>query len=552
MATGFSLLRRQYGTALSVLLWLTAVLFAISCMNVTGLLLARALGRQQEITVRLALGASRARLFQQILMEGVLLALGGLAAAIPLARWSSQVLTAMVLVGRTAPLLRPMTPDARVLASATFIAVATGLVVGIAPAWRALNIGLRCDVVRPSRAVTSRTLGRSGRLLLIAQVALSMILLVGAGLFTATLSRLHANDAWLRARPIVWTRLARNPGDRGTTLDRAYFQELVQQLAAIRGVDAASLSYYFPAYLGLASALPIETIAPVAGPQPAATVPGLTEFVSPGFFNTFGIARLRGRDFTWADDWHAPSVAIVSDTLARKLFPGGDVIGQGIHVSSGPTQADAAIVGVAEDASIGGIRELHQAVVFRPMMQDLTRAQFPMAHVRVTGDVTAVRDAYIEVVQSRGRHFVRGLFTLEQWIDFALLQERLIAGLSAIAGIFAVALACLGIYGSSAHTVASREREIGIRIALGATRRTVLKMIVGEALAVAVAGVLIGTPCALAAARLIRSRLYGLGPNDPGTIIGAASVFIVTGVVAAIVPALHASRVDPMEALRHE
>jgi predicted permease len=550
LATGFSVLRRQYGTSLVVLVGLTAILLAIGCVNLTGLLLARGLARQQQIAVRVALGAGPARLFQQLLFDGLLLALCGLAAALPLAWWSSHVLSALLMVGRITPLLRPMTPDGRVLAIATFVAIVTGLLIGILPAWRAVNS--RVDGDLPRGRVIAGTLGRSGRLLLVAQVALSMVLLAGAGLFTGTLSHLHANDAPLRTRRIVWTRLARNPGDRGTTLGRPYFQELLRQLSGIPGVDAAAFSFIFPAFLGFASALPTDSFAPVAGPEPSLVTPGLTEFVSPGFFDMFGIARLRGRDFTWDDDGHAPTVAIVSETLARKLFPASEVTGRRIRVSSGAARTDVDIIGVVADAPIGSIREPHQAIVFRPMLQDLTRAQSPMAHVRVSGDLKGVRDAYVRVVESQGHHFVRGLFTLDEWIDYALLQERLIAGLSTSAAALAVVLACLGIYGLLAYTVTSRVREIGVRMALGATRTAVVQMIVREGLTVAVAGVLIGIPCALAAAGLVRSQLYGLAPNDHAPIIGAAVVFIVTGFVAALVPAFRASKIDPMDALRHE
>ena len=550
VATGFSALRRLYGTSLVVLVGFTTILLAIGCVNLTALLLARGLARHHQFAVRLALGAGRARLFQQSLADGLLLALCGLAVALPLAWWSSQVLTAMLTDQRALPLRRPMTPDVRVLAIATVVAIMTGLLVGILPAWRAANA--RGDAaLRPGRAV-ARTLGRSGRLLLAAQVALSMVLVVGAGLFAGTLSRLHKNVDPVRTRPIVWTRLSPNPGNRGTPLSRPYFQELVQQLSGIRGVDAAALSSIFPGYLGDAGVLPTASFAPVAGTAPPPVGSGLTEFVSPGFFDMFGIARLRGRDFTWDDDGRAPPVAIVSESLARTLFLTGDVIGRRVRVSSGSARTDVEIVGVVADAPIGGVREPHLAVVFRPMMQDLTRAQFPMTSVRVSGDLTAVRDAYVRVVESQGRHYVRALFTLDQWIDFALLQERLIAGLSTSAAALAVLLACIGLYGLLAYAVAARVREIGVRIALGAKRTDVVQMIVRDGLIVFVPGVLIGVPCAMAAATLVRSQLYGLAPYDPATIIGAAAVFTVTGLVAALLPALRASKIDPIDALRQE
>jgi predicted permease len=550
VATGFSTLRRLYGGSLMVLIGFAAMLLAIGCVNLASLLLARGLSRDHQVAVRLALGAGRARLFQQSLLDGLLLALCGLAVALPLAWWSSEVLTAMLSVGRGVPLSRPITPDVRVFAIATVVAIITGLLVGIFPAWRAAN-GRGDAALRPGHTL-ARKLGPSGRLLLIAQVALSMILVVGAGLFAGTLSRLQANVDHLRTRPIVWTRLTPNPGTRGTPLGRPYFQELVRQLSEIRGVDAAVLSSLFPAALGNASGLRKESFAPVDGSDPSPVATGLTEFVTPGFFDMFGIVRLRGRDFTWDDDGRAPAVAIVSESLARTLVPTGDVIGRRVRVSSGPKPTELEIVGVVADAPIGGIREPHPAVVFRPMMQDLTRAQGPMTFVRVNGDMAAVRDAYVRVVESQGQHSVRALFTLDQWIDFSLLQERVIAGLSTFGAALVVFLACMGLYAQQAYAVGTRVREIGVRMALGASRTSVVQMIVRDGLIVVVPGVLIGVPCALAAATVVRSQLYGVAPHHPATIIGAAAVFTATGFVAALLPALRASKIDPMDALRQE
>lgn len=548
LATGFSGLRRQYGNSFVVLIGLTAILLAIGCVNLMGLMWARALSRHQEIAVRLALGAGRARLFQQWLVDGLLLALCGLAAALPLAWWSSHVLTATLSVARPIPLKQPMTPDGHVLTVATLGAIVIGLLIGFVPAWRAAN-GPVVESMRHGRAV-ARTWGRSGRRVLVTQVALSTVLLVGAGLFAGMLSSLRANEAQFRGRDVVWTRLQRNPGSRGT-VDQRYLHGLVEQLSAIPGVQTSVLSNNFPAYLGFRGSLPMDKFTP-DGAQETLPLSGLTELVTPGFFDMFGISHLRGRDFTWADDEPAPAVTIVSQTLADKLFPDGNVIGRRLRASSGSTGVDVEIVGVVADAPIGSIREPHLAVAFRPMMQNLARAQFPLAHVRVNGDLRSVRDAYVRVVESQGQHFVRGLFTLDEWFDFALLQERLIAGVSTAAAALAVLLACLGIYGLLAFAVTSRVREIGVRMSIGATRAAVVRMIVREGLTVVVPGVLIGIPCAFSAATLIRSQLYGVTPSDPWTIVGAAMVFIVTGMVAAFVPALRASKIAPLDALRQE
>jgi predicted permease len=548
LASGFSTLRRQYGTSLVVLVALTAVLVAIGCVNLAGLLLARSLARDHQMAVRLALGAGRGRIFQQVLVDGVLLALGGLVASLPFAWWATRSLTAMLTVARGTPLLQSMAPDVRVLGVAALVTLLIGLVIGLLPAWRAVS-GRTADGLRPGRAIAG-TLGRSGRLLLIAQVALSMVLLVGAGLFTGTLSRLRANDASLRAQRIVFGRLARTPGDR-EPITRAYLQALLQQLAGIQGAGAAALSMYFPGLLGFPGLVPADHYSR-SDAVTSSDVSALTEFVSPGFFSTFAIPRLRGRDFTWTDDASAPPVVMVSEGFAHTLFPDSEAIGRRLRMSSGRITKEFEIIGVVADAAFGKIREPHQPVVFRPILQEPTQAQFPMAHVRVAGDLKTVRDGYARVIASQGRHFVRAVFTLDEWVDFALLQERLTAGLSTFAGVLTVVLACIGVYSLLAYSVASRLREIGLRLALGATRTEVVWMIVREGLVVAVPGVLIGIPCALAGARLVRSQLYGVGPNDPSTVIGASAVFVLTSVVASFLPALRASKLDPMEALRQE
>lgn len=548
LATGFSIMRREYGSSFVVIAGLAALLVAIACVNLIGLMSARALVRRPEIAMSMALGAGRARVFVGFLLDGVLLAMCALAIALPLAWWSSHAITGMLSFARPLPFQRPMTPDGRVLAVTISVTMITGLLISLIPAWRTVNVRM-ADAVRGGRTVAV-TLGRTGRLGLVTQVALSVVLVIGAGLFARMLSNLHTTDEQFRERKIVFARLARSSGNRAP-LGQAYFHGLLQQLSAIPGVDSAAISTYFPAFLGFRGTLPSDRFGS-DGTSEAGALTGLTEFVSPGFFRLFGIALLRGRDFRWDDDERAPTVVIVSETLASKLFPDGNVIGRRLRVVSGSPNTDLTIVGVVADAPIGNIREPHLAVAFRPMMQGLNRAQLPLVHVRVNGDMNAAKDAYVRAVESQGHHFVRGLFTLDEWMDFALLQERLIAGVSTSAAMLAVLLACIGIYGALAYAVTSRVREIGVRMALGASQTTVRQMIVRAGLMVAVPGVLIGIPIAVGTARVVRSQLYGVTPTDPPTIVLSTLVILLVGVVAAWVPALRASKVEPIDALRNE
>jgi predicted permease len=547
LASGMSGLRVQYGRSLVVLSVLSGVLVAIACVNLAGLLLARSLARRHQVAISVALGASRGRIVQRTLVDGVLLALGGLLLSMPIPWWSIRVFAAAVSIAKATPLLHGLTPDTRVLGVTGLLTIVIGLAIGILPALRGIR-AQPADELRPGRAMAG-TLGRAGRVLLVAQVALSMVLVVGAGLFASTLLRLRANDGSLHTRRILWTRLAPVPGDR-QPIGPVYVQALLRQLETLQGADAAALSTYYPAFLGFPGQLPTQHYESDAATP--AEVAALTEFVSPGFFNLFGIARLRGRDFTWADDAGASSVVMISESVARRLFGGDDAVGRHLRGSVGRTTKEFEVVGVVADTAIGTIREPHQPVVFRPILQEATQARFPLAHVRVTGDVNTARDQYAKAVASQGRHFVRAVFTADQWVDYALLQERLTATLSAFAGLLTVVLASIGVYGSLAYAVTARSREMSLRLALGATRGSVIRMIVRDGLMVTMPGVLIGILCALAAGSVIRSQLYGVGPNDPSVIIGASVIFVVTAVIASFLPAFRASRADPIEALRQE
>lgn len=545
LSNGFSSMRTQYASAIVMLLGLTVILLSIGCVNLMGLMRTRVLAGGQEIAVKLALGVGRARLFRQLLFEGILLAVLGLAGAIPLAWWSSQALTRAMSLGRSLPLDRSMTPDGRVLAVATAVALAMGLAIAFFPSWRAVN-GPRHDL-RNSRGGV-RTLGRPGRAGLVVQVALSMVLLLGASLFAGMFSILDKNQSQLRQHDVLFSRLSRKPGDRAV-LGREYFRQLVDELSSIPGVEGAVLSNYFPGFLGFRGTLPTDRFA-IDGIAETAAVTGLTELVTPGFFRTFGIAQRSGRDFAWTDDEQSTAVTIISESLAARLFPGGGAIGRRLNVMSGTTTTALEVIGVVADAPIGSVRDPHLAVAFRPMTQNLARAQLPMAHVRVNGDLAAVRDAYVRKVEGQGHHFIRGLLTLDEWMDNALLQERLLAAASTSAAVIAMLLACLGMYAAFAYAVASRVREIGIRLAVGASPRRVLLQVVRDGLLVAVAGVALGIPAAVGAASLIRSQLFGVTATDPRILVACAAAFLVTGVCAAIVPAWKASKTDPTTALR--
>ena len=543
-ARGFSSTRDRYGRSLGLVMGLAAALLAVGCVNLSGLMLARALTRRHEFAVRVALGGSRRRLVQQTLIDGVLLSSAAFVLAIPLSWWASALLTSMVSVGKAVPMGRT-TPDVGTLLLAALVSLLTGVLIGLLPARRA-TAGTMDDVLR-GRGTAHRIRGAS-RTVLVTQVALSMILVVGAGLFAATLSRLYANDLQERAHPILFTRLARNLAARNVVLPQSYYERVQEKLRNIPGADQAAFSMFYPAYLGFFDAMPMDAISAADG----AIASAVGDFVTPGFFDLYAIAHLKGRDFTWSDHEKAPRVAIVNDTLARKISPGGDVLGRHVRVGNGPAASDVEIVGVVADATVSSIRERHVAALYRPMMQDLRRGINPMAHVRVVGDAASVQRGYVDVVNAEGEHFVRAMLSMDGWLDNAVVEQQLIAGMGGVAAVLAVILASVGLFGLLAYSVSSRTREIGVRLSVGATQGEVMRMIVREGLAVVIPGVVIGIPIALAAAWLLRSQLYGVAPTDPWVISGAAILFILTAAFASWLPALRASRIAPSEALRQD
>jgi predicted permease len=548
LASGFSGLRSQYGTTLWVLLALMGILLAVACANLAGLTLARSLRHRHQVAIRLALGGSRRRVFWQVLLDGLLLSAVAFAGAVPLVWGIIQAVTPSLLFGRTSSKFLTLTPDAGVIAATALLTACMALAVGVVSAWQSVTVPVD-QSLRRGRGTTG-SLGRVGRGLLIAQVALSMTLLVGAGLFTATLAHLRANDTSLQSQRIVFSRAFREPGDRHV-LSLDYYRTLVTGLADMPGADAAALSVYYPTYFAVNGPLPTDyRYTQADGVTPLdATV--LTDFVSPGFFDLFTLPRLAGRDFSWDDGPGKPAVALVSASLARALFPAGDVIGQHIRVA-GPERRDVEVIGVVADAPYGKLNDPRPLVVFRPILQEAARAQFPIAYVRASGDLATVRDGYTRVVKSLGHRSLRSFITSSEWVDHALLRERFTAGLATFAAALTILVACIGVYALLAYSVTARVREIGVRLALGAERRTVVWMIVWDGLAIAVPGVLIGAPCAWAAARLVRAQLYGIAPGDPRTLLIAAATFLGTVLAASLVPALRASRVAPIEALREE
>lgn len=543
LENGFSQTRTEFAPAVTILLALTALLLVIAVTHVAGLLFIKQLDARRDIATRLLLGSGRWRLIRPALLEAFVLAGASLAIALPLVHWTTNFITTELSVTRTLGLERALTPDWQGYALAMAIAGAASAVVTLAPVWRVMRLstGRQFTDVDGTRVVKV-----SGSTLMIVQVAASTVFCIAAGMFGNTLARLERTMLDYRGQPVLFTRLWREPSDRRPITGDQRF-EMLQELAALPGVTTAAMSNYFPSFAGLRVPVPTEAFTALA--DGGASVTALVDMVSPDFFAVYGISILRGRDFGWSDNAEAPNVAIVSLSVAQQLFPDG-ALGRSISASTG-SSAPLEIVGVVEDSTMGSAHEGPRPVVFRPLLQTMSRAPTPLAHVRVAGDMGAVRAGYQQVIERERRYYARGLFTFDEWIDSAFLQERMLTTAASLTMLLAIALTAVGLYVSLAYSVAARMREIGLRIALGATRPRVMREVAGRALAVVLGGVTLGIPLGVVVNVWLRSRLVGITDHDVAAM--APGLFVLgVCICAALVPAWHASRLTPAAALKED
>jgi predicted permease len=561
-AQGVPLVRMRLGRPVLVLLIVTGLVLLIACANVANILLAGAAARRREIAIRLALGASRWRLVRLLLVESAMLAALGGTAGLLLQFWISDGLAGL-LAGGPVPFVPQTGPDARVLAFTAAVSVLAALVFGLAPA---LNAGRRSIVpaMRPDSA-SEPGRGSAARALVAAQVALSLVLLIVAGLFARTLGSLRGIETGFDRDSVLLFRV--DPAEHGYNGHRmrTFYDRLLERARAHQGVVAAALALHTP----LQGA--IHTM-PMRGegyqPQPDENLSVQINRVSPGFFTTMGIPILAGRDFLPEDEpavtpagdvmsvtQHGPAAgskgarraAIVSELLARRFFGDENPVGRRMLSLNG----DYRIVGVVKDVRWESVRKQPAGMVYIPSWQH--GAQGRVLAVRIGGGPKRIAAAVREDVRALDPAVpVLKSMTLNDQVNAMIGNERFMARLSAAFALLAVLLAVAGLYGVLAHGVARRTKEIGIRMALGAGRRGVLRMILRESGTIAVAGIALGLLGAAAATRLIAGLLYGVTPLDPLTYVAAALLLLAVALFAAWVPARRAASVDPTEALRYE
>jgi len=543
MATGSSYLRRDFGFQLEVLMGVVGLVLLISCLNLTNLSLARAVAREHEIGIRTALGASGWRLVRQLITEGVMLSGAGVLLGLAFAFWTSRVLVNTMWTGYI-PLDLDPTPDLRVLVFTIGVAGLTTLLFGLAPAWLVAWTNPAAVLQKSARRVRSSG-GRFNRGLVIAQVGLSLILVVGATLLVRSLEKLRSTDPGYRREGVMVIQLFPQAG-REKIPDRvAYYRELADKLSQLPGVESVSYSHMGPV-------LSYEYKVPVSvASSSLASVEAVEDWVGPGFFRLIGMRVLEGREFTWRDDQRAPRVAVVSESLARRLSPGTTPIGRKIHISSDPVGEEIEIVGVVNSASLWKVQSPKPMAFYLALIQDPTQ-NYPLVDLRIAGNPHALAGSVRRTLESLGRHFPLRTQTLEERADMDLNMDRTVATLAAFFAGLALLLASIGLYGLISYGVSRRTAELGIRRALGAQQSDILWMVAREAVFLVGLGVTIGLSGALVATRLISSMLFGLEPTDPPSFGVATLLLIGVALLAGFLPARRATKVDPMGALRYE
>ncbi len=540
MGTGLSATREQYGQAMTVMVALTALLLVLACVNLGCLLLTRLSARTAELGVRLALGGSRWRVGQQMLLEGVLLSTAGTLLAVP---------TAFAIVAPVTALLDPgaigwqlsFSPDRRVLAVMAAIGLAAGVLMTALPMAFALR---RQEAVRFSwdRTTTGKA-GRWIRGLLVAQVALSTVMLVGSALLARSLYVIQHANPGVRASELMTAKLASGPGDGRSPNADPQYPLLLEKLQALPGVGRIALARVFPRRLGN------NTFEVGFTGEPANLAPASLDGVSANFFDVAGIPLIAGRTFNSSDTRTSPRVVVISDNLARAISTDGRVIGRRIRYGTMKDMDSLTVVGVVGKATQGDLRNPTPNLVYAAGQQAPSFSNVNLL-IEVSGDTAAIAAAVRRTVLEHGREFVFDIDMVEDLLAAGPARERVSALLSAMIGGLAVLLAVIGIQGVLAYSVSRRTREIGVRIALGANPGAVAGGIIREAGILVLLGLALGLPAGFASARVLRALLVGVSGNDAIAYVGVAVLLLIVGPAAAMMPARMAAKVDPAVSLR--
>jgi predicted permease len=546
-AAGYSGLRNDFSTALIVLMCMVGLVLLIACANVANLLIARAFMRQREIAVRLSLGSSRARLVRQLLVESVLLSCLGGIAGLGLSVVLTRGLLALV-PSQGQPLLISASPDPRILTFTLVLTFLTGIVFGLLPALRAS----RPDPWTTLKDTVGSIAGTGGSLflrkgLVTAQVALSFLLLFGAGLFVRSLQNLKGTDTGVALDNLVTFQVAPSLSGYDDEKGQIFYRSLLERLRSAPGVKSAGL-----AGVAILSGDEWDSSMAVEGhtAKDGEDIQAFMNAFSPGYFTTMNIPVLEGRDFRDADAQREGTVAIVNRAFAEHYFPGRSAVGKRLGWGGGPgSKLTIEIIGVVANSLYEGPREGVHRQVFVPFWGKSSGTLY----VRIlTPSATAYNMIRNEVKQLAPSLPIYQLKTVEGQLDETLLSDRLIAMLSAGFGLLATLLASVGLYGVMAFVVARRRKELGIRLALGAQTGGVIWLVMREVLVLLAIGLAVGVPAAFALGRFVASQLYGIQPHDTTIAVSTVVILAVVSAAAGLIPAHRASRIDPILALRYE
>jgi predicted permease len=544
--TGISHLRQEFSLSLKILMAVVGVVLLIACGNVANLLLGRSAGRQKEFAVRLAVGAGRYRLVRQLLTESILLALIGGLAGVLLAWWGSHLIVVMASASSEA-LPLDVAPNARILGFTLLTSVMSAIIFGTAPALRAARIELNSALRGGKGAAQARSSTPLSKAMVISQVALSLVLLVAAGLFVRTLVNLQSLPTGFNQQNVMLF----HTDSAATGFKGPQFISLLrgveESVMAVPGVGAASFSFVVFNQGGWTSPVSIRGLDLPAGLGRIIR----QNVVGQDYFTTMGIPILSGRSFGPQDTDKSQRVAVISETMAQRFFPDGSPVGRRFGTGGPENSERFEIIGVARDVKYMSLTEQQRPMAYYFHAQDPQ----PLDNfvVRFSGEPGTVVPLVREAIKQVNRNLpIDEVVTLSDHVGRSLVQQKLVARLASFFGLLALLLASIGLYGVLSYSVARRTGEIGIRMALGAGSRTVLWMVLREAMVLVVVGVVGGLAASWYATRMAQELLFNVEPNDIATLIGAAFSLIVIAIVASYLPARRASRVDPMIALRSE
>ena len=555
-ATGISAMREQFGQPLIILLGVAGLVLLIASANLASLMLARAASRSKEISVRKALGASRARLVQQLLTECLMLSCAGALVGVLVARWGTALLVRQISTADETVFL-DLSPDVHILVFTACIAVATAVLFGILPALRSSRVPLLAamkGMQAPETAHRTWFRGRSGSWIVASQLALSLVLLMVAGLFLRSLMNLVTLDLGFdRNNVLLMTAILKSdtvPPDKRL----AVYQEIEARLRSLPGVVSVGSTQRTPVSRNEWSQ-PVEVGGAGALKQDERDV--WFQAVSPGYFATLRTPLLAGRDFTWHDDTTSVLVAIVNQSFVHEFFPNTDPVGHSFRRIEGPVKPATTIqiVGVVKDSKYSSLHESSFPQAFFPIAQVADRVEaedVEIYAVRTASRPSVMIAAAQNAVTGVNKGISLSFHSLAEHVDDSIVQERLLAVLSGFFGVLALFLAMIGLYGTLAYLVTRRQGEFGLRMALGASRRSILQLVMREMTVILLAGALAGITISFATIRLIQKFLFGLTPYDPVTLWCALALLAAVALIACYLPARRAMQTEPMIALRYE